>query len=299
MSAAGWYPDPGGQPGMFRYWDGSAWSAALSANPQAAAPSTVAGVQTTGGPGRPAHGDVVNDPDAPQSRGRRTWLIAGAAIVVVLVVVVAFIVRGVTAPGGIFGTNDRPAADQPLCPNEDLQPPTAEAVRDGRVYGGKLSYPMLPDPWSAPAQETRIPFGFNAWKQDILVDGYDVNGTRAGWVASVMVGELRAGDGFFTPEAGSQIVTTCIVGSFYGDAKVVRNDTVNRAVQVDGHDGWLIETRLSFDIPGLRTNGEWLAVLIVDTGDARSSIFSASIPNTSPEWEAPARQAMADLRVDG
>ncbi|MCC6496489.1 MAG: DUF2510 domain-containing protein, partial [Propionibacteriaceae bacterium] len=22
MSSAGWYPDPGGQPGLFRYWTG-------------------------------------------------------------------------------------------------------------------------------------------------------------------------------------------------------------------------------------------------------------------------------------
>ena len=26
MAQPGWFPDPGGQAGMFRYWDGSAWS---------------------------------------------------------------------------------------------------------------------------------------------------------------------------------------------------------------------------------------------------------------------------------
>ena len=29
-AAAGWYPDPAGQPGMYRYWDGRSWSAAVS-----------------------------------------------------------------------------------------------------------------------------------------------------------------------------------------------------------------------------------------------------------------------------
>ena len=33
MAQPGWYPDPGGQQGMFRYWDGSAWTQQLSANP--------------------------------------------------------------------------------------------------------------------------------------------------------------------------------------------------------------------------------------------------------------------------
>ncbi|MDO5681299.1 MAG: hypothetical protein Q4G46_00535, partial [Propionibacteriaceae bacterium] len=226
------------------------------------------------------------------------WIIAAAAIVVVLVVVVGFIVRGISNTGGLGGENKPGSGDNKvLCPPLDMQPPTEEATRNGRVHGGLLSYPQLPEPWSFPSQEVRIPFGFNAAKQDILVDSYPENGQTQGWVASVMVGELRAGDGFFNPRDGAGIVTTCIIGQFYGDAKVTRNDTVSKAMQVDGHDAWLIESDLSFKIPGLRTDREWLAVLIVDTGEGRSSIFSASIPNVSPEWEEPARQAMASLRV--
>ncbi|MCB0890798.1 MAG: DUF2510 domain-containing protein, partial [Propionibacteriaceae bacterium] len=26
MAQPGWFPDPGGQAGMFRYWDGTAWT---------------------------------------------------------------------------------------------------------------------------------------------------------------------------------------------------------------------------------------------------------------------------------
>ena len=37
-SSAGWYPDPGGQPGLYRYWTGTAWTAAVTANPQATPP---------------------------------------------------------------------------------------------------------------------------------------------------------------------------------------------------------------------------------------------------------------------
>src|SRR5690606_18169594 len=36
----GWYPDPGGGKGLYRYWDGRAWSAATTANPHAAPPNT-------------------------------------------------------------------------------------------------------------------------------------------------------------------------------------------------------------------------------------------------------------------
>ncbi|MFZ1412404.1 MAG: DUF2510 domain-containing protein, partial [Micropruina sp.] len=46
MSNAGWYPDPGGQPGMYRYWTGSSWSAAVTPNPQQPQPGP-------GAPGAP------------------------------------------------------------------------------------------------------------------------------------------------------------------------------------------------------------------------------------------------------
>ena len=29
-TAPGWYPDPGGQPGLFRWWDGQYWTDAIS-----------------------------------------------------------------------------------------------------------------------------------------------------------------------------------------------------------------------------------------------------------------------------
>ena len=37
-ATAGWYPDPGGGQGLYRYWDGQSWSAATTPNPAAAPP---------------------------------------------------------------------------------------------------------------------------------------------------------------------------------------------------------------------------------------------------------------------
>ncbi|MCW2814915.1 MAG: hypothetical protein JWN84_2370 [Nocardioides sp.] len=38
MPIAGWYPDPAGRPGAFRFWDGASWTADLTDNPYAAPP---------------------------------------------------------------------------------------------------------------------------------------------------------------------------------------------------------------------------------------------------------------------
>lgn len=301
MSAPpGWYPDPGGQPGMFRYWDGAVWSAALSPTPQAAPPVSQPGPAQPGAstPGSPfgATGTTgLEEASAPRGKG---WWIAAGVVLLVLVVVVAFIVRAVGGPG-LTGEGERPSSNstRPICPDMDVQPPSTNATRDGRVYGGKLSYPQLPPPWSAPEYDPRVPFGRDAWTQRILVEQYT---PTQQWVASVLVSELNAGDGFFSPEEGSQIVMTCVVGAFYGDARVDRTDRVNRALTVDGHDAWIIESDLSFSLPNLQTNRELAIVVIVETGSGTSSLYYASIPlNTAPQWEAPARAAMEDLRVDG
>ena len=56
-----------------------------------------------------------------------------------------------------------------------------------------------------------MPFGSDVQSQLVPVEtNYDGQGSN--WVASVLVGELQAGDGFFTPEQGAQIVVKCILG---------------------------------------------------------------------------------------
>ena len=58
-------------------------------------------------------------------------------------------------------------------------------------------------------------------------------------MASILVGELQAGDGFFTPEQGSQIVVKCILGGFYGNNPVESEIKVNKQATIDGQTpGW-------------------------------------------------------------
>ena len=39
MPAAGWYPDPAGVPGRYRYWDGSQWSTVTTDDPRRPSPA--------------------------------------------------------------------------------------------------------------------------------------------------------------------------------------------------------------------------------------------------------------------
>ena len=100
-------------------------------------------------------------------------------------------------------------------------------------------------------------------------------------MASVLVGELQAGDGFFTPEQGSQIVVKCILGQVLRQQPGQQQRQGQRGPTIDGHEAWIVESQLTFDITGLKTKGELLIVVIVSAG-TRSGLYYASIPDTTP-----------------
>lgn len=271
---------------MYRYWTGTEWTAAITASPATTPP--------------PA-GPVGIPPDPQPKRSNVGWWIGGIGVLVALGLVIWLVTQGVGRfiPGS--GSDPVPGGNpsQDVCPKVDeSETPTPPPQRnDGRVHGGRISYPQLDYPWGEVSSDPRVPFGRDVAEQVVLVeDNYDGQGHS--WVASVLVAELVAGDGFFNPQEGAEIVMRCVVGVFYSDAPVDRDDQVSKAVTIDGHDAWLLESHLSFDIEGLQTKGELAIIAIVDTGAESASLFYASIPDTTPEFVTDARSAMENLKVD-
>jgi Protein of unknown function (DUF2510) len=315
----GWYPDPGGGQGLFRYWDGKAWSAAVSPNPSAPPPrqglpgpgTPQQSAQPYGQGGQPPYGQspygqdygsaYANYQELEKKKSPIGWWIAGAALVLVIIVVAVLAIRAVTGgtDTGTAGGGPVTQPSQDVCPPETSASPEAPVSHpaDGRVHGGPLSYPQLGTPWGEPQGPANpVPFGSDVQNQWVL-DQPNYDGAGNNWVASILVGELQAGDGFFTPEQGSQIVVKCILGAFYGDHPVNSDVKVNEKTTIDGHDAWLVESQLTFDIPRLEAKGELLIVAIVSAGN-RSGLYYASIPDTMPELVQPARDALKQLQVD-
>ena len=331
-SSAGWYPDPGRQPGLFRYWTGTAWTAAVTSNPQATPPPAGAGEPQGFGPGAglpggygaqgasgyggggyqggtgyqgassyPQTGPSYVPGTPPRRKQAVGWWLAGGAALVAVVLLIWFITQG--GAGSIIpGIPAQPSgtASANICPKPDATATaTAPAqANDGRVHGGRISYPLLPEPWGEVTGDNRVPFGRDVASQTVLQeDNYDGEGHS--WVSSVLIGELVAGDGFFSPKEGSEIVMKCVVGEFYGDAVVARKDNSSKQITVDGNEAWYLESHLTFDIPNLITKGETAIVVIVDTGADSSSLYYASIPDTAdPALMTDARNLVGKLRVD-
>jgi hypothetical protein len=219
--------------------------------------------------------------------------LALAAVLLVLVVVVVVSVRQVAGDGGTrSGVSGQPSTS--VCPEEDNGRPEPQPG-DGRVHAGQLSYARLGPPWSAPVPETGVAFG-----KGVLIQSVEIE--RSGnqrWLAAVLLGQLVAGDGFYSPQDGAAIVVRCVSGTFYGGSAVTRDDQVDRALTVDGHDAWVIESQLGFEVAGIQARSERLIVVVVDTGTGTSGLFYASIPENAPQLLQPARHALASLTVDG
>jgi hypothetical protein len=271
MSPPGWYPDPGGGPAPYRYWDGAAWTEHTGSDPAAAAPDALSGV-------RPAQ--------------RRGLLAVVAVVLAVLVVVAVGVVRTERSP--LTGSPGSVGTPVETCPVDGsaIDGPT-DRPPDGRVRGGALSYPELGPPWSSPRTDDRVAYGRDVHQQTIEVE----RTTSVVWYASVLVAALDTGQGFVAPQHGAQLMARCIIAHFYADTDVRRDDQVNQAWRVGGHDAWRIESRLHFAVPGIEVTSELMIMAVVDVGGGRAALFYASVPDSVPALVPVVRQTMTALRV--
>ncbi len=226
----GWYPDPGGARGRYRYWNGTSWSVETTDDPRQLPPADSDGA---GGGRRP----------------RRWGLIIGVLAVVVAIVVALSVVisRGLptaepplptsTVVGGDDSSPTPTPTPTPPPRSASPSPSSRTAVplvpcpvgdptlrlphpTDDRVYGGNLSFAREPS-FAAAEPETRISFGYDVAQQDLTV-----HDEEPGWIAQLAVGQLRAADGFVhgAESTAESFVQCAITGNMYNPYDPTRTD---------------------------------------------------------------------------
>lgn len=278
---AGWYDDPGGEAGKYRYWDGSAWGTTTTSNPSGR-------LTTTDGDADP---DEDTDQGSLWQQAKGPLLLGSIVLVTIIALIWALVQSGVLGGGGKGASNP-----QDICPPvQSGNYEQDEHPADGRVHGGALSFPRQGAPWGSPKVDGRVPFGRDTRSQDITIEAEYQPG--ANWVASLLVAELIDGDGVMSPEEGIDMVAKCIVGAFYGDNEVTRRDVAKKSTVVDGRAAAQLEMHLTFDIPGLEAKGETAIIVIVAATNKANSLYYASIPDNAQEHLPTARRLIGELRV--
>ncbi|SDS17884.1 DUF2510 domain-containing protein [Microlunatus soli] len=303
MAATGWYPDPGGATGRYRYWDGSRWSAETTDDPTAPPPTASYGSATASSTGPT---DPSSRPSAlvGQRQKSRTGIVVGALVVlVVLILAVVFTVRAVTdrrdrvlmdpdpPQSSVSGWDDSsplptetPTPTQSAEPSDSASPQGLESCPDGdpsrrqnhpaddkRTYGGDLSFPK--------------PAGYddNAAYTHSMTWAYDTDGvytsTEPAWASLLAVGYITSADGFKTTKQSADGMMQCIASSGYYSQFTGRKDVFSKKVTVDGHPGWALRSEIRVDNPDLSVEGDVAEVIVVDTGTAgQLSFFGGFVP---------------------
>ncbi|GAA3577722.1 hypothetical protein GCM10022197_38790 [Microlunatus spumicola] len=308
MPLSGWYPDPGGRPGHYRYWDGQSWAETTSTSP--------------GGPPGPDRGAQSRSP----RRGRARWgiVLAAVAAVLVLVVVGALVVRdagrqtadggpapSVTSGGADASPNAEPTPDEPSAVDPTPVPSeTASAApspsgppcpvgnpfsrqdyeRDDRVHGGGLSFPRQPG-WQDPGpQASAFTWAYDLGETDIQLDQ-----TR---FASYAVGAVSVADGFEDPRTAAELMLRCTVASALYSNVSGTTTLVDEETTVDGYRAWTLRTEVRAYDARTSYQGDTVQIVVVDLDSPEAlAFFWGSAPIGSDAFTARLDQAVEQLQV--
>ncbi|TDB89173.1 hypothetical protein E1264_08980 [Actinomadura sp. KC216] len=242
-----------------------------------------------GAAGRPRR-DVLDD-----GTGRsRVVLIGGVALLVAAVIAAAavYLLKGDGEPatsdsganaGRAATAEQSEAARVELPPDKRLKvfpgSPSRTLGRVADVHSG-LSYPRLAAPWKVPTKRNRL--GTPGWSgQQILVT--EKNGARL-WYGQLLTGTLLPslqsayqGPGSIKNVAG--LVAKGFEAQYYGFPHRSA-PLASQPLNVDGRQGWLIASYLTYKRDGVRATGELYATAVIDTGRQAPAVVFASVPNT-------------------
>lgn len=330
---AGWYPDPYGAQGVYRWWDGVQWGEVTTSvpyeppqpvddgsgwagfddveeTPPGSAPPTQAWDPSRGGeprwdqwgraPGQPP-GAPYGQPRRPRRKGPLVGIIVGgiAVVVAIAVLVVVFAFPGIDGEpiGGSSPTKSAPTsqpASTPTPTGQQTQPPGGQ-----RVSARGISYARLDPPWMANPEAKYPEFSDHAGQ--VRVTQPNPPGSAGSWVANVTVGELSDKFEYSGPKdlkSTTSALSRSVQQTYYAGMKLGRKDLGQHKVTVSGHPGYQMRFHLTFkNAPkGFAAKGETVLVEVVHNSPRPSAVY-ISIPDNVPKLKSAFDRVTKSLRV--
>jgi len=289
MPVPGWYPDPAGTPGSYRYWDGHTWSDATTTDPATTPPPATTPATTSTG------------------RSRKGPIIAIVAIIAVVAIITAIALTR----GGLNRHGDVPEDTNTAAPTEpvwdETSTPTPEDTSnqssqrcpvttggtttdqvDGSLTGGNLRVPTI-EGWDKSYKGLDWVADFHAIDDQIYV----------GWVADIAVGALLFEDGFIDLNTSARQTLECYASSGYYDGYTGQKDLVDEETTVDGHQAWHIQSEVYVSMSSLpQVRGDVVDIYVVDVGsNDHLGVFISSINLGDADRMAKAQECMDQMKV--
>ena len=219
MAENGWYPDPGGSKGRFRYWDGNAWSETTTADPMRTPPPKAAS-------------------EPAKRSGNKGWIVALVVLAIITAIVMAAFLWG--TGGGVVGgsakedTNSSTPTVSAWDETSSPTPPPPPNNSGGQLVACPITRQIgsTTQPPGKLAADTLSVSTISGWIQGdmYLVSVYDshsqIDEVYPGWVSNIAVGLLSNEDGFIEIAASAEQLMECFASSGYYPSFTGREDLI-------------------------------------------------------------------------
>ena len=293
--SGGWYPDPSGVRGRYRYWDGDSWSDETTTDPAHAAPSVKA---------------AAGDRD---SSTNRAWLVALAVLALVTAIVVALLLRGTGSPfGGGHATEDTNSAKPTISAwNETYSPtpttpptpfqtggrwvdcPVSTGVGNTRQTNGQVS---------AGGLSVTIPAGYVS-ERIYLSMAYDIHTVvrtipySPTYRSDISVGLASNADGFVDIATTALQLMQCNSMTYHPVEAPATVLIAGEPMTISRHPAWHVRWNIHYTREPI--TGEILDAIAVDMGSSAGylSLYWSCRPENDPDFEASITAAIDSLTV--
>lgn len=159
-------------------------------------------------------------------------------------------------------------------------PAASEVSKPGRVASGGISFPETRGYSAGPdADQNEDAFDFLAAPNGQLKV---IERTKnSGWISMMVVGSVSRADGYTDVEQAALSISNCAAHSdrIYRNVVDIKQLSSEEFGAISGHDAWRVDSEVEINEPELKSTGDHLTVVAVDTGDPDTfAVFVGVVP---------------------
>ena len=290
----GWYPDPAGTEDLFRYWDGEAWTEAISESPAAPAPPTSAPAATPSAPAATRH--------PRRNRPRRLRAVLALTLGAALLVT-----AGLSASGYLLGERNgrssEPAKGRPghsVGPSDPkgTEPPMGSVDEEtGEARIGNVAMDLPGEPYEVYSGSAPVRDAFDIFFSANATVHSNYRGHRD-WVATVGLAHIAPGiTDQGSDRKAAEDAMRAVTKHFFGDHKTSLKDLHSSVGLADGRPAVTVRVNVHYRVKNLPSSHDQVTAVLVQLDDGSMVAAVSSVPNDAPpEIHRQAADSLASLR---